>query len=238
MQYQNKVSFLVSGRYALFSDPLTRVGGEKTSYQIPTYEALRGILESVYWKPTLSWIIDRVRVLNVIQTQSKGARPIKYGGGNDLSIYTYLKDVAYQVEAHFEWNLARPELEADRNEDKHFQIANRMIERGGRRDVFLGTRECQAYVEPCQFGEGQGAYDGLAELDFGVMLHGLTYPPGSQSGPLKVRLWRPVMCKGIIDFPRPEDCTMVQELKTVSGTAFTPGKNFSYCDALWEEVSP
>ncbi|MEG0756298.1 MAG: type I-C CRISPR-associated protein Cas5c, partial [Oscillospiraceae bacterium] len=119
MQYQNKVSFLVSGRYALFSDPLTRVGGEKTSYQIPTYEALRGILESVYWKPTLSWVIDRVRVLNVIQTQSKGARPIKYSGGNDLSIYTYLKDVAYQVEAHFEWNLARPELEEDRNEDKH-----------------------------------------------------------------------------------------------------------------------
>ena len=39
MQYQNSVTFKVWGRYALFTDPLTRIGGEKYSYQIPTYEA-------------------------------------------------------------------------------------------------------------------------------------------------------------------------------------------------------
>ena len=49
-----------------------------------------------------------------------------------------------------------------------------MIERGGRRDVFLGTRECQAYVEPVKFGSGEGAYDNLGELSFGLMVHGLT----------------------------------------------------------------
>ena len=58
--------------------------------------------------------------------------------------------------AHFEWNDNRPELKQDRNENKHHNIAKRMIIRGGRRDVFLGTRECQGYVSPCEFGEGEG----------------------------------------------------------------------------------
>ena len=110
-----------------------------------------------------------------IQTQTNGIKTLNYNGGNDLSFYTYLKDVHYQVRAHFEWNMNRPELEADRNEHKHHNIALRMIERGGRRDIFLGTRECQGYVEPCKFGEECGFYDGIEELAFGYMFHGFTY---------------------------------------------------------------
>ncbi len=53
-----------------------------------------------------------------------------------------------QVEAHFEWNRHRPELDADRIAPKHLAIAKRMIEKGGRQDIFLGTRDCQGYVEP------------------------------------------------------------------------------------------
>ena len=139
MEHKNTVEFEVTGGYALFSDPITRVGGEKCTLQIPTYEALKGILSSVYWKPTFLWIIDAVRVMNPIQTAVKGIRPIKYSGGNDLSYYTYLKDCRYRVRAHFEWNENRPELAGDRNENKHHNIAKRMIERGGRRDIFLGT---------------------------------------------------------------------------------------------------
>lgn len=125
--HPNVVEFQVTGDYALFSDPLMRVGGEKCSYQIPTYEALKGVMASVYWKPTIVWYIDSVRVMNPIQTEVKGIRPIKYHGGNDLSYYTYLKHCAYQVRAHFEWNSNRPELAADRNENKHHNIARRMI---------------------------------------------------------------------------------------------------------------
>ena len=44
-KYRNTIEFEVYGPYALFSDPVMRVGGEKTSYHIPTYEALRGIVE-------------------------------------------------------------------------------------------------------------------------------------------------------------------------------------------------
>lgn len=211
MGHRNTVEFEVTGDYALFSDPVTRVGGEKFSYQIPTYEALKGILQSCYWKPTFIWIIDEVRVMNPIQTETKGIRPIKYyNDKNDLSYYTYLKDCRYQVRAHFIWNENRPELEADRNENKHQNIAKRMIERGGRRDIFLGTRECQGYVKPCVFGEGKGAYDDIEELSFGMMYHGITYADEAYSeetkGKLSVRLWQAVMKKGIIAFPPPWEC--------------------------------
>jgi CRISPR-associated protein Cas5d len=203
---ENKIEFKVSGRYALFTDPLTKVGGEKCSYQIPTYEALKGIISSVYWKPTVVWIIDKVRIMKPIKTQTRSAKPLEYSGGNSLSIYTYLSDVEYQVQAHFEWNLNREDMAKDRNENKHYFIAKRMIERGGRRDVFLGTRECQGYVEPCQFEQGPGFYDKYGELSFDLMFHGFDYPDENGTGELHARFWRPKMSDGIVKFIRPEKC--------------------------------
>ena len=148
-KFSRSIEFNVFGRHALFTDPLSKVGGEKCSYHVPTYEALKGIVKSIYWKPTLVWIVDEVRVMKRIRTQTKGTKPQEYGGGNSLAIYTFLADVEYQVRAHFEWNEHRPELSADRVEAKHLAIAQRMVERGGRQDIFLGTRDCQGYVEAC-----------------------------------------------------------------------------------------
>ena len=201
---RNSVEFEAYGRYALFSDPVTRVGGEKFSYQIPTYQALKGVLESVYWKPTFIWVIDAVRVMNKIQTEGKGIRPIKISGGNDLAYYTYLKDVKYQVLAHFEWNENRRNLQNDRNENKHHNMAKRSIEKGGRRDIFLGTRECQAYVVPCGFGGGDGFYDDYGEINFGFMLHGIDYPDETCEGKFGVRFWDYKMEDGYIIFPPPD----------------------------------
>lgn len=203
---ENIVEFKVTGKYALFTDPLTKIGGEKFSYQIPTYEALKGILSSVYWKPTIVWVIDKVRVMKQIKTQTRSAKPIKYSGGNDLSIYTYLSDVEYQVQAHFEWNHHRKDLEKDRNENKHYFVAKRMIERGGRRDIFLGTRECQGYVEPCKFNSGEGFYDKYEEIPFGLMFHGFDYPNEFGNNEFHARFWRPNMFKGVIEFARPDEC--------------------------------
>lgn len=230
--HKNIVEFEVYGDYALFSDPIMRVGGEKCSYQVPTYEALKGILMSVYWKPTLIWFIDKVRIMNKIQTEVKGIRPIKYSDDkNDLAYYTYLKNCRYQVQAHFEWNENRPELEKDRNENKHHNIAKRMILKGGRRDVFLGTRECQSYVEPCKFGDGTGAYDDINELAFGLMYHGITYPDEAYSEETKdcmtVRFWRPVMKSGIIEFVRPENCSINKKIRSMKMKQFIDKENFS-----------
>lgn len=225
--HPNIVEFELRGDYALFADPVTRVGGEKCSYQVPTYEALKGALASVYWKPVLIWHIDAVRVMNPIQTEVKGMRPIKYHGGNELSFYTYLKDCRYQVRAHFEWNDNRPELAADRDENKHHNVARRMLKKGGRRDVFLGARECQGYVEPCEFGAGDGAYDALPELSFGLMYHGITYADEAYSdetrGKMTARFWYPVMRKGIIEFARPEDCPLHKPLREMEMKAFGEG---------------
>lgn len=230
MQKANQVEFKVYGRYALFTDPITKMGGEKFTYQIPTYQALKGIIESIYWKPTLVWIVDRVRIMKPIQTESQGIRPLVYSGGNTLSYYTYLKNVEYQVQAHFEWNENRPELAQDRNENKHFFIAKRMIERGGRRDIFLGTRECQGYVEPCEFGSGKSAYEDTPELAFGLMYHGITYADEAmkedEKDRMTVRFWQPAMKKGIIEFIRPEACNITKTIKQMQMKEFGPN-NFS-----------
>lgn len=227
--HPNFVEFEVYGDYALFSDPIMRVGGEKCTYQVPTYEALKGILSSVYWKPTIVWIIDKVRIINPIQTEVKGIRPIKYTGGNDLSFYTYLKNCRYQVMAHFEWNENRPELAGDRNENKHHNIAKRMIEKGGRRDIFLGTRECQGYVVPCKFGEGEGHYDNIQELAFGLMYHGITYADEAFSEETKncmtARFWYPKMQNGIINFLRPEKCPLYKKLRPMEMKIFSETDN-------------
>lgn len=236
MRYPNLVEFEVFGDYGLFTDPIFRVGGEKCTYQVPTYEALKGILSSVYWKPTIIWYIDAVRVMHQIQTEVKGIRPIRYNdGGNELAYYTYLKNCRYQVRAHFEWNENRPELSGDRNENKHHEMAKRMICKGGRRDIFLGTRECQGYVEPCTFGAGEGFYDTLPELSFGLMYHGITYADESYSpetrDAMTARFWYPAMKQGIITFPRPEECTIHKYLRKMPMKSFGEG-NFQVCGNL------
>jgi len=215
MEKENRVEFKVSGKYALFTDPLTKIGGEKCSYHIPTYEALKGVLSSVYWKPTIVWIIDTVRVMKRIRTQTRSAKPVEYGGGNSLAIYTYLSDVEYQVQAHFEWNMNRTDMEKDRNENKHFFVAKRMIDKGGRRDIFLGARECQAYVEPCKFGEGKSDYDDYGEIAFDLMFHGFDYPDELGKNELHARFWRPKMVDGKIDFIRPDACTIRKVVRSM-----------------------
>lgn len=217
---RNEIQFKVYGRMALFTDPLTRIGGEKASYAVPTYQALKGIVESIYWKPTIIWYIDEIRVINEIRTQSRGIKPINYGGGNTLSIYKYLSDVCYEVKAHFEFNMHRKDLTFDRDENKHHNIALRMVERGGRRDIFLGTRECQGYVEPVEFGKIQGYYDDKGRIPLGTMLHGFNYPDETGSDMLEVRLWQPEMENGLIKFIRPEACTLIRKIREVKRKEF------------------
>ena len=107
-----------------------------------------------------------------------------------------------------------------------------MIEKGGRRDVFLGTRECQGYVEPCRFGEGKGAYDEVAELGFGLMYHGITYADEAWSDGTRdcmtANFWYPVMRRGEITFPRPEECPLHKTLRPMEVKPFGGSwENFS-----------
>lgn len=235
-EHRNSIEFKVWGRYALFTDPLTKVGGEKFSYQVPTYEALKGICKSIYWKPTLIWVIDEVRVMKRIRTQTKGTKPQEFSGGNTLAIYTFLADVEYQVRAHFEWNSARPELKADRNEHKHHNIARRMLERGGRQDIFLGTRDCQGYVEPCEFGSGASELDDASELALGLMFHGFDYPDEVGGDELHARFARIVMRDGVVRFERPEDCTIRKRVRAMRVKKFGLSDSLRAVDEEWAEL--
>jgi len=231
---KNSVSFKVYGRYALFTDPVTKIGGEKCTYHIPTYEAIKGILKSIYWKPSIIWYVDKVRVVKSMRTQTKGTKPLVWSGGNSLAIYTFLHDVEYQVEAHFEWNKHRPELSKDWIDGKHFAIAKRSIDKGGRQDVFLGVRDCQAYVEPCKFGEGKGAYDDIDELGFGLMFHSFDYPDETGKNELRSNFWNATLIKGILEFPRPDSCEVKRLIRPMQPKVFEGGDNFK--SVIDEEV--
>jgi CRISPR-associated protein Cas5d len=205
LKIKNKFEFEVYGKYGLFTDPIFRVGGEKLSYNIPTYEALRGIAESIYWKPAFTWAIDKMRIMNCLNTGPKGIRTLVYDGKlggkiNDLATYTYLINVRYQVTAHIEWT-----SHIDNNMHKHIISANRHLDRGGRRDIYLGTRECQGYVEPCDFGSKESYYDSIEEFDCDFMFHSFTYPT-REVEKLHVNFWEPIVKNGIVEFCRPEEC--------------------------------
>lgn len=234
---KNSISFKLSGRYALFTDPITKIGGEKCTYHVPTYEAIKGVLKSIYWKPTIVWYVDKVRVIKPIRTQTKGTKPLVWNDGskNELAIYTFLRDVEYQVQAHFEWNTHRPELTQDQIDGKHFSIVQRMLKKGGRQDIFLGVRDCQGYVEPCEFGEGPGAFDEIDELSFGLMFHGFDYPDETGVKELHSRFWRATMMKGVLEFPKPERCDVRRFVRDMEPKMFNLGDNLLSVDS--EEVS-
>ncbi|MEL7624628.1 MAG: type I-C CRISPR-associated protein Cas5c [Clostridiales bacterium] len=225
----------VSGDYALFTDPMTKGGGEKFSYQVPTYQALKGLIEACYWKPTLYFVVDEVKVLKEIRTETKGILSMMKNGSKDLNYCTYLKDVEYLVKFHFRWNDNRPELAHDRNEKKHEQILLRSMERGGRRDVFLGTRECVGHIARIKerdYETKESFYDGKT-LSMGIMFHSFGYPDESyneeQKDILVSHFCSIVMENGVIRFKEPKDCEIRHELGGYSIKAFGQG-NFSAVD--------
>src|SRR5512139_3566536 len=59
------ITIRVRGPYALFTRPEMKV--ERVSYDVITPSAARGILEAIYWKPAIVWVIDRIHVLQLIR---------------------------------------------------------------------------------------------------------------------------------------------------------------------------
>ena len=55
------IAIRVKGEYALFTRPEMKV--ERVSYDVITPLAARGIIEAIYWKPSIRWVIDRIHVL-------------------------------------------------------------------------------------------------------------------------------------------------------------------------------
>lgn len=200
--------FRVQGDYALWTAPETKGGGEKFTYSIPTLQALTGIADSIYFKPTFKNVIEEVKVINEIRTETKGVRAlVNKGTKADLNYMTYLIDPVYLVKFHFEWNEDRLDLEYDRNQGKHEAIMERSLRKGGRRDIFLGTRECLGYVDLIteeEYLETESKY-GDTTLNFGIMFHSFRYPLTSGQ-PLKSLFTNTMMVNGIVRFKTQDEC--------------------------------
>ncbi len=59
------ITIRVEGPYALFTRPEMKV--ERVSYDVITPSAARGIIEAIYWKPAIRWVIDKIHVLREIE---------------------------------------------------------------------------------------------------------------------------------------------------------------------------
>lgn len=217
--FKSKIFYIkVSGDYAMWTSAHSKTSGDRTTYQVPTKEALRGITDACYFKPTFINRIDEIKVVNQIKTETMGARTLLNKGGNDLNIYSYLRDVCYLVKFHFEWNLNREDLAHDRNIKKHESIMERSLKKGGRRDIFLGTRECVGYIEEInekQYKETDSFYKGQT-MSFGIMFSEFIYP--TKPGDDLISCFTEVTMRdnGIIKFKDSKDCEIKNTLDTYS----------------------
>ena len=213
------MTFEIYGKTALFSDPLTQASGEKTTYPVPTYSALVGICSSIYWKPSIVWVIDQVRVMNQIRTESEATTIRRWKSTTgDIASNVYLQDVRYQVKAHFEFS-DNSLYKDDHNVGKHTDIARRSLEAGGRLPIMLGVSECQGFVQPCEFGSGEGFYDHAGKEYYGVMFHSFKY--ADEDGVINknkmvtgTRFFQCVMEDGIVTFPHPDECSIGKDHET------------------------
>lgn len=202
------------GAYACFTRPEMKV--ERVSYDAMTPSAARGILEAIYWKPQICWVVERIHVLNTIRFTSlrrnevgckvvvlgpSGVAQAMKSGHGRLGIYVenkrqpraaiVLRDVDYLIEGHFEV------LSGDDPPPKHREMFRRRAEKGQCfHRPYLGCREFD-----CQFAwhDGdppRGAYTDVPQRDLGLMLHDIDF-----ANDMTPRFFHAIMRHGVIDVP-------------------------------------
>ena len=213
----------VWGDYALFSRPEMKV--ERVSYDVITPSAARGLLESIYWHPGLSWKIDRIYVCNPIRftnirrnevkdvVSGSSVKSVMKSGKDEIYIATsesiqqraamVLKDVRYVIEAHFDMT---DNAAASDNPGKFQDIMKRRLERGQFYSMpYMGTREFPAHFKPC--GAIPECPDELkGTRDLGWMLLDMDYTDRSDIQP---RFFRATMTDGVIDVPEFDSAEVV-----------------------------
>lgn len=213
----------VWGDYALFSRPEMKV--ERVSYDVITPSAARGLLESIYWHPGLSWKIDRIYVCNPIRftnirrnevkdvASGSSVKSVMKSGKGEIYIATsesiqqraamVLKDVRYVIEAHFDMT---DNAAASDNPGKFQDIMKRRLERGQFYSMpYMGTREFPAHFKPC--GVIPECPDELkGTRDLGWMLLDMDYTDRSDIQP---RFFRATMTDGAIDVPALDSAEVV-----------------------------
>jgi CRISPR-associated protein Cas5d len=205
------VRLKVWGDFACFTRP--EMKSERVSYDVMTPSAARGILEAIYWKPAMTWIIDRIHVLSPIRfttiRRNELGGKMPYGtvksamkGGIPPSVFIeddrqqraalVLRDVAYVIDAHFDVK------GGENNTAKHKEMFERRARKGQCfHQPYLGCREFPAAFEPV---EGEAPQTGLPTADqdkeLGFMLHDIDF-----AHDMTPRFFRARLSGGILDVP-------------------------------------
>jgi CRISPR-associated protein Cas5d len=183
MMKSNEVLLRVFGPEACFARPELKV--EAVTYEAMTPTAARAILESIYWKPEIKWVIDGIHVLKKINHRSQMTNGLhsvinlrSFMGGNqpyiditkDRDRYnsTILTNVDYVIKAHFEI------VSGTDNAKKHLAMFLRRASRGqyfkkpffGRRDYIIKGFEPVHQVPSSEIS---------GTLNLGYMLHSINY---------------------------------------------------------------
>jgi len=205
------VKLKVWGDFACFTRPEMKV--ERVSYEVMTPSAARGILEAIYWKPSIRWIVDRIHVLNPVrfcnirrnevaskipmrtvgQAMKDGKTPLELFIEDDRQqrAALILRDVAYIIEAHFEFT-----GEEDRNPAKHKEAFERRASKGQCfHQPCLGCREFPAHFELLDGSPPQTSHVG--EKDLGLMPHDIDFSDGMRAFFFHAR-----MVDGVMEIPR------------------------------------
>jgi CRISPR-associated protein Cas5d len=208
------ITIRVRGPYALFTRPEMKV--ERVSYDVITPSAARGIIEAIYWKPAIYWVIDKIHVLkeieftnirrNEVSDKASTNRALQIMKGSNDPFYLaatekrqqrasmVLKDVDYIIQAHFKINqeLSGPED----TEEKHYNIIIRRLRKGQHFHApCLGTREFDAKVELIEDGIIPASpIEGVREL--GWMLYDMDF---SDQEDIKPRFFKATLMDGVLD---------------------------------------
>lgn len=203
----------VWGDYALFTRPEMKV--ERVSYDVITPSAARGLIEAIYWKPAIRWVIDKIHVCspieftnirrnevsskilagNVRAAMSGGSQPLYLNTSEDIQqrASLVLKKVRYVIEAHFE--LTDKAGEADTNE-KHYNIALRRMRQG--QCFHMPCFGCREF--PAQFRLYEEETPPVTALsgrqDLGFMLYDMDF---SKQGEIEPMFFRAVLQDGVMD---------------------------------------
>lgn len=204
----------VRGPYALFTRPEMKV--ERVSYDVITPSAARGIIEAVYWKPAIRWVIDRIHVLNEIKFTNirrnevsqkasidnalqvmSGAQKLLYIASTEVRqqrAAMVLRDVDYILEAHFEMT---SKVGPEDTQEKHYNIILRRLRQGQyHHKPCLGTREFPAQVELIENKADIPKSPLIGRHDLGWMLYDLDF---SNLRDIQPVFYHAVMVDGVIE---------------------------------------